>query len=103
MGKIAFTVPLVEQLFPMDLNEILVFARVVEAGSFSGAARQLAMPKSTVRPKISELESRIGARLIQRTTRKLGLTDLGRVYYEHSARIVAEAQEAEQAVGRMQG
>lgn len=82
----------------MDLNQILVFARVVQAGSFSGAARLLEMPKSTVSRKISELEERIGARLIQRTTRKLGLTDAGRIYYEHSARIVAEVEEAEHAV-----
>jgi DNA-binding transcriptional LysR family regulator len=86
----------------MDLNEILVFARVVQSGSFSAAARLLDMPKSTVSRKVSELEERIGARLIQRTTRKLGLTDAGRIYYEHSARIVAELEAADQAVGRMQ-
>jgi DNA-binding transcriptional LysR family regulator len=86
----------------MDLNEILVFARVVEAGSFSAAARLLAMPKSTVSRKIAELEDHVGARLLHRTTRKLGLTDAGRIYYEHSARIVAELEEAGQAVGRMQ-
>jgi DNA-binding transcriptional LysR family regulator len=86
----------------MDLNEILVFARVVQAGSFSAAARLLAMPKSTVSRKVSELEDRIGARLIHRTTRKLSLTDAGRIYYEHSARIVGEVEEAEQAVSRMQ-
>jgi DNA-binding transcriptional LysR family regulator len=86
----------------MDLNEILVFARVVEAGSFSAAARKLEMPKSTVSRKVAELEERVGARLLHRTTRKLGLTDAGRIYYEHSARIVAEVEEAEQAVSRMQ-
>ena len=86
----------------MDLNEILVFARVVQTGSFSAAARLLEMPKSTVSRKVSELEDRVGARLIHRTTRKLGLTDAGRIYYEHSARIVAEVEEADQAVGRMQ-
>src|SRR6266542_397524 len=86
----------------MDLNETLVFARVVEAGSFSAAARLLEMPKSTVSRKVAELEDRVGARLLHRTTRKLGLTDAGRIYYEHSARIVAELEEAEQAVGRMQ-
>jgi DNA-binding transcriptional LysR family regulator len=86
----------------MDLNEILVFARVVDSGSFSAAARLLEMPKSTVSRKVAELEERIGARLLHRTTRKLGLTDAGRIYYEHSARIVAELEEAEEAVGRMQ-
>jgi DNA-binding transcriptional LysR family regulator len=86
----------------MDLNEIMVFARVVQAGSFSGAARLLDMPKSTVSRKVSELEDRVGARLIHRTTRKLGLTDAGRIYYQHGARIVAEMEEADEAVGRMQ-
>jgi DNA-binding transcriptional LysR family regulator len=86
----------------MDLNEIGIFVQVVQSGSFSAAARQLSMPKSTVSRKVAQLEERIGARLIQRTTRKLGLTDAGRVYYERTARIVAEIDEAEHAVGRMQ-
>ena len=51
----------------MDLNEILVFAKVAETGSFSAAARKLEMPKSTVSRKIADLEQRLGARLIQRT------------------------------------
>lgn len=86
----------------MDLNELLVFARVVQAGSFTAAARGLRMPKSTVSRKVSELETRVGAQLLQRTTRKLRLTDVGRTYYEHCARIVAEAEQAELAVTRMQ-
>src|SRR6476659_1634342 len=86
----------------MDLNEILVFARVVQTGSFSAAARLLEMPKSTVSRKVSELEDRVGARLLQRTTRKLGLTDAGRLYYQHSSRIIAELEEADQAVSHMQ-
>jgi DNA-binding transcriptional LysR family regulator len=86
----------------MDLNEILVFARVVQTGSFSEAARMLDMPKSTVSRRISELEERIGARLLQRTTRKLGLTDVGRLYFEYAARIVAEAEQAEQAITQLQ-
>jgi DNA-binding transcriptional LysR family regulator len=86
----------------MDLNELLVFAKVVQAGSFTSAARGLRMPKSTVSRKVSELEERIGAQLLQRTTRKLRLTEVGQAYYEHCARIVAEAEEAELAVTRMQ-
>ena len=53
----------------MDLNEILVFARVVQAGSFIAASADLGMPKSTVSRKVSELEARLNARLLQRTTR----------------------------------
>ena len=86
----------------MDLNEIVVFAKVVEAGSFVGAARELSMPKSTVSRKVSELEERLGARLLQRTTRQLSLTDAGRAYYRHAARVLLELGEAERAVTRMQ-
>src|SRR5436190_23345089 len=87
----------------MDLNEIIVFARVVQAGSFTTAAAQLGMPKSTVSRKVTELEERLGARLLQRTTRKLSLTDPGRIYYEYSARIAGEVEDAERAVGSLQG
>lgn len=86
----------------MDLNEIAVFAKVVEVGSFVRASRELSMPKSTVSRKVSELEERLGARLLQRTTRKLSLTDVGRTYYAHAARVLAEVEEAELAVTRMQ-
>jgi DNA-binding transcriptional LysR family regulator len=86
-----------------DLNEILVFARVVQSGSFTAAARDLQMPKSTVSRKVTDLEERLGVRLLQRTTRKLGLTDEGRTYFDFCARIVGEVDEAEQAVGRLRG
>src|SRR5688572_9690991 len=87
----------------MDLNEILVFARVVHAGSFTAAAVELGMPKSTVSRKVSELEERLKARLLQRTTRKLSLTDAGRIYYDYSARIVSELEDAERAMSALQG
>jgi len=86
----------------MDLNEMLVFARVVQAGSFTRAAAKLAMPKSTVSRKVSELEERLKARLLQRTTRKLSLTDVGRIYYDYCARIVGEVEDAERAVSSLQ-
>jgi DNA-binding transcriptional LysR family regulator len=86
----------------VDLNQMFLFVRVVQAGSFSAAARQLTVPKSTLSRKVAELEERLGVRLLQRTTRKLGLTDAGRTYYDQAARIVADAQVAEQAVGHMQ-
>lgn len=87
---------------PIDLNEMLVFTRVVQAGSFVGAARQLAMPKTTVSRRVSALEERLGARLLHRSTRKLRLTDVGETFFRHAARVVAEAEEAELAVLRMQ-
>jgi len=81
---------------------MLVFARVVQAGSFTAAAAALGMPKSTVSRKVSELEKRLKARLLQRTTRKLSLTDVGRTFYDYSARIVGEIDEAERAVSSLQ-
>jgi DNA-binding transcriptional LysR family regulator len=86
----------------MDLNEILVFARVVQAGSFTAAAAELGMPKSTVSRKVSDLEERLKSRLLQRTTRKLSLTDVGRTYYDYCARIVGEIEDGERAVSRLQ-
>lgn len=86
----------------MDLNELRVFAKVVQAGSFTAAGAALRMPKSTVSRKVSELEKRVGAQLLQRTTRKLRLTEVGRAYFERAARAVAEAEEAERVVTRMQ-
>ncbi len=86
----------------MDLNELLVFTRVVQAGSFTVAAATLGMPKSTVSRKISDLEARLDARLIQRTTRKLSLTDAGRTYFDYCVRIVGEVEDAERAVGSLQ-
>ena len=87
---------------PLDLNEIAMFARVVQVGSFSGAARQLRLPKSTVSRKVAALEERLGARLLQRTTRRLGLTDAGRAFYDYAARIVADVEEAGRAVHELQ-
>ncbi|WP_394833553.1 LysR family transcriptional regulator [Pendulispora rubella] len=86
----------------MDLTGIMVFVRVVQAGSIRGAAAILGMPKSTVSRKVAELEERLEARLLQRTTRKLGLTDVGRIYYDHCVRIVSDLEDAEQAVRRQQ-
>lgn len=85
-----------------DLNEMAIFVHVVEAGSFTGAARHLGLPKSTVSRKITQLEERLGIRLIQRTTRSLRLTDTGNAYYNHCARIMGEIEEANIAVTHMQ-
>lgn len=86
----------------MDLNEIVVFAKVVETGSFTAAAQALGLPKSTVSRKIAQLEERLDARLLQRTTRKLNLTEIGRAYYERCQRIVSEIAAAEALVGDLQ-
>ncbi len=86
----------------MDLNDIVVFTKVVETKSFTGAAEQLGLPKSTVSRKLAQLEERLGVRLVQRTTRKLALTDIGQAYYERCSRIVADVVAAEQLVTDMQ-
>jgi DNA-binding transcriptional LysR family regulator len=86
----------------MDLNEMLVFARVVQAGSFTTAAAKLGMPKSTVSRRVTDLEERLNARLLNRTTRKLSLTDVGRTYYDYAARIAGEIEDAERAVSSLQ-
>jgi DNA-binding transcriptional LysR family regulator len=86
-----------------DLNDTLIFAKVVEQGSFISAARALRLPKTTVSRKIQELETRLGAQLLHRTTRKLGLTEAGNIYFEHSQRIARELDDAESAIGQLQG
>lgn len=85
-----------------DLNDTMVFVKVVEHGSFVGAARALRLPKTTVSRKVQELEERLGAQLMHRTTRKLGLTEAGNIYYEHSQHIARVLDEAESAVGQLQ-
>ena len=81
---------------------MLVFARVALTGSFTTAAADLGMPKSTVSRKVTELEARLKARLLHRTTRKVSLTDVGRTYYDYCARIAAEIEDAERAVTNLQ-
>ncbi|WP_217573859.1 LysR family transcriptional regulator [Mesorhizobium sp. GbtcB19] len=78
----------------IDLNDIVVFARVVEAGSFTAAARALAMPKTTVSRRIAALEREVGVRLLQRTTRSLNVTDAGRLYYEQSSQALRTIEAA---------
>src|SRR5258708_40160934 len=74
------------------------FAAVVEAGSFSEAGRRLGQSKSTVSQRIQQLEEKLGVRLLQRHTRAVQPTDVGRVYYERCTRILADIEEAELAV-----
>ncbi len=85
-----------------DLNEIAIFVKVVDAGSFTGAAKSLGLPKSTVSRKITQLEERLAVRLLQRTTRTLSLTDTGTAYYQQCSRIISDVQEANVAVTEMQ-
>ena len=88
---------------PLDnLAAMAVFARVVEDRSFTQAADALGRSKSAVSKAVSQLEDRLGARLLNRTTRRLSLTEAGTAYYERAARILAEAAEADSAVSALQ-
>lgn len=79
------------------------FVQVVDSRSFSTAARALNLTRSAVSRQIAALEDRLGARLLNRTTRRLSVTEAGALYYEHCARILAEAAAAERAVADLDG
>ncbi|MBV8188009.1 MAG: LysR family transcriptional regulator [Alphaproteobacteria bacterium] len=81
----------------MDLNALVVFAKVVEANSFSEAARRLKMPISTVSRRVAELEDQLGVRLLERSTRNLRLTELGTEVLEQAIRS-AELSEAVESI-----
>lgn len=82
----------------MDFNEAAVFVKVVQAGSFSAAARQLGLPTSTVSTRVSRLEQRLGITLLQRTTRRLNLTEAGTAYFHHASLGLGYMLEAEAAL-----
>lgn len=82
----------------MDLNEAAVFVKVVQAGGFSAAARQLQLPVSTISTRVARLERRLGVTLLQRTTRRLSLTEAGQAYFDHAALGLGYMLEAEAAI-----
>jgi DNA-binding transcriptional LysR family regulator len=83
--------------------DMRMFVAVVDAGSISGAAERLEVAKSAVSRRLADLEARLGAQLLHRTTRTLSLTDSGRAFFERSQRILADLEEAEQAVSQAHG
>jgi DNA-binding transcriptional LysR family regulator len=85
----------------VDLNEIQFYACVAEERSFTQAARRLRVPKSTVSRAVRRLEERLGVRLVERTTRRVSLTEVGEVYLNHCRRVMEEAEEANRSVGSM--
>ena len=86
-----------------SLTDIAVFVQVVESGSFTAAAKRLSLSKSVVSKYVTRLENRVGARLLNRTTRRLSVTEAGQTFYERSRRGLLEIEEAEAEVSRLQG
>ena len=101
------TVP-IELFVRLDLTmmispaDMLLFAAIVREGSFTRAARQLGITKQTASERIGKLEERLGVRLLERTTRRLRVTDAGATYYERCAAIAAQIDEANSEVQQRQ-
>ena len=85
-----------------DLNDLMYFAEVVDRGGFAAAGRTLGLPKSRLSRRVAELESRLGVRLLHRTTRKLSLTAVGQQFHRHCVAMREAAQAAEDAVAQAQ-
>jgi len=83
------------------LSELEVFTRVVDVGSFTGAAESLHLSKSAVSKHVTRLEDRLGVRLLNRTTRRLSLTEVGQAFYERCRGILFDLEEAEAAVSHL--
>lgn len=84
-----------------DLNDLYYYAQIVEHGGFSPAARALCLPKSRLSRRIKLLEERLGARLLNRSSRRFSVTEVGREYYERCRAMLVEAEAAEQVVAAL--
>ena len=84
------------------LSEMEAFVQVVDCGGFTEAARKLGVSKSAVSKSVSSLESRLGVRLLTRTTRRVSPTDLGLAYYDRSLTVLKDATDADEMVTSMQ-
>src|SRR5436190_15110034 len=84
------------------LTSLEVFSRVVETGGFSAAARKLNMSTTMVSNHVQALEDRLGVRLLQRTTRKVSLTEVGKAYYDRCIQILADIEQADDIAGALQ-
>ncbi len=83
-----------------DLNDLYYFVQVVEHGGFAKAGRAIGVPKSKLSRRIAALEEQLGVRLLQRTTRKLAVTEIGQEYYRHGVAMLIEANAAQEAIDR---
>ncbi len=83
-----------------DLNDLYLFAQVVEHGGFAAAGRAVGIPKSKLSRRVSELEARLGVRLIQRSTRRFAVTEIGQEYFRHCVAMLVEAEAAQAVIDR---
>ncbi|MEC4749433.1 LysR family transcriptional regulator [Methylomicrobium sp. Wu6] len=81
-----------------DLNDLYYYVKVVDHGGFASASRILAIPKSKLSRRIALLEERLGVRLIQRSTRRFSVTEIGQTYYEHCNAMLVEAEAAQESI-----
>ena len=84
------------------LETMAMFVRVVESGSFSSVAKDLKTTQPTVSKHVADLENWLGAKLLNRSTRKLALTEVGKEYYQRSVKILQDFEEAEDAAASLQ-
>jgi DNA-binding transcriptional LysR family regulator len=82
----------------LDLNDFFFFVQVVDRGGFTAAGRTLSVPKSTLSHRMQQLESNLGVRLLNRTSRRFGMTDAGEDFYRHAVVMLREAEQAETAI-----
>ena len=81
-----------------DLNDLYFYVQVVDHGGFSAAGRALGTPKSKLSRRVALLEDRLGVRLLQRSTRRFAVTEIGQEYYRHCVAMLVEADAAQEAV-----
>jgi DNA-binding transcriptional LysR family regulator len=103
MAVLSLSVPWVRRLTTPDLNDYALFVEVVTHGGFAAAGRALRAPKSTLSRRIAGLEARLGVRLIERSTRRFRVTEVGQAFYERCRMIVMDVQQADAVVSEALG
>jgi DNA-binding transcriptional LysR family regulator len=103
MAALSLSVPWVRRLRTPDLNDYALFVEVVTYGGFAAAGRALRAPKSTLSRRIAGLEARLGVRLIERSTRRFRVTEVGQAFYERCRMIVMDVQQADAVVSEALG
>src|ERR1700692_4275105 len=98
VAKIATQRPTAWTITMLDFNDFYYFVQVVDRGGFTAAGRTLRIPKSTLSPRIQQLEANLGVRLLNRTSRRFGMTDAGEEFYRHAVLMLREAELAETAI-----